>query len=763
MHGSDKFNGYVGSVTSWTIIGSHSQTYYARVKARNGAGLYGTYSISSDGITIDQAPPVTSDNAPSAWQISTVTVTLTPIDALSGVGATYYSINGGTWTEGATATIFSHGIHILSYYSVDNAGNIEATKTKTIQIDTTPPVINLTSPTDGSSTSNIYPFFFWQGTDTESGISKYDLYINGTLTKTFNGSGITSFIVTDWEVFGTETPFGTHTWCVVAHNSAGISTQSTTNTLVIFRQINDIDIHITQIEPSGFPEIDVYCEVVDQYPFYLEMLQPSNFTAKEDGISETPISVVPISGTSNLISVVLDIDRSGSMGGNKIVDAKIAACSFVDNMQEEDKAEIISFASNVTVNQSFTNDKTLLKNAINSLVANGWTALYDSIWESVNDLYHLSGQKATIVLTDGKDEGGVSKYTKEQVIAYAKQCGIPVYTIGLGSGVNEAVLKEIAGETCGEYYYSPGSDELKKIYLRISKKLREQYRITYTTHNKSWDGSTRTVSIEVVYGTLTGSDFSIYKSPKSPGPSSTITDLPAYLNQSSYTVSWTGTGTPGYGGLDSFDIQYKDGADGQWRDWLIRTIGTSSLFGLTDRTEGREGHTYYFQSRAWDTNGLWEAYPGTDGDTCVTIDFTPPTSNVSALPQYVASSFAVSWTGTDTLAGVKCYDIQYSKAGTNTWTDWLTQVTSNSAIFGPATESVTYYFRSRSQDNAGNWEEYSDQADAATTPDTTPPTGTPTQPTDYGTYSSSASITFAWTQGNATDTETGIAGYWLQV
>ncbi|MBU1600227.1 right-handed parallel beta-helix repeat-containing protein, partial [bacterium] len=52
VYGSDKFNGYVGSVTSWTIIGSHSQTYYARVKARNGAGLYGSYSASSDGITI---------------------------------------------------------------------------------------------------------------------------------------------------------------------------------------------------------------------------------------------------------------------------------------------------------------------------------------------------------------------------------------------------------------------------------------------------------------------------------------------------------------------------------------------------------------------------------------------------------------------------------------------------------------------------------------------------------------------------------------
>jgi len=47
--------------------------------------------------------------------------------------------------------------------------------------------------------------------------------------------------------------------------------------------------------------------------------------------------------------------------------------------------------------------------------------------------------------------------------------------------------------------------------------------------------------------------------------------------------------------------------------------------------------------------------------------------------------------------------------------------------------------------------------------DTTPPSGTPSTPADEGAYSYDFTITFNWTQGTATDPESGIAGYYLQV
>ena len=61
-----------------------------------------------------------------------MTVHLTGHDTLSGVGQTWYQVDGGPWQTGNTVVVLapvSHcndGLHTISYYSIDNAGNTEA-------------------------------------------------------------------------------------------------------------------------------------------------------------------------------------------------------------------------------------------------------------------------------------------------------------------------------------------------------------------------------------------------------------------------------------------------------------------------------------------------------------------------------------------------------------------------------------------------------------------------------------------------------------
>ena len=101
---------------------------------------------------LDTTPPTTTvSGAESLWHNSDITLTLTATDNPSGFGvaATYFQIDGGAWTEGTSVTIpapvdhSNDGIHTVSYYSTDNAGNTEATQSVTVKIDTRPPVIRL--------------------------------------------------------------------------------------------------------------------------------------------------------------------------------------------------------------------------------------------------------------------------------------------------------------------------------------------------------------------------------------------------------------------------------------------------------------------------------------------------------------------------------------------------------------------------------------------------------------------------------------------
>jgi hypothetical protein len=99
-------------------------------------------SAGSDEVKVDNRAPFTRDNAPADAQATDVTVALTATDTQSGVAATFYSIDNGTPVPGTSVLIAApldhtnDGSHVVTYFSVDNAGNAEADKTVTVVIDT---------------------------------------------------------------------------------------------------------------------------------------------------------------------------------------------------------------------------------------------------------------------------------------------------------------------------------------------------------------------------------------------------------------------------------------------------------------------------------------------------------------------------------------------------------------------------------------------------------------------------------------------------
>jgi len=97
----------------------------------------------------DTTPPVTTASLSGpkgdhGWYRGTVTVTLKATDPDDPVAATYYSVDGGPkQTYSAPFSIPGDGIHQLSFYSVDEAGNQEKPHHLKIKIDATPPTITV--------------------------------------------------------------------------------------------------------------------------------------------------------------------------------------------------------------------------------------------------------------------------------------------------------------------------------------------------------------------------------------------------------------------------------------------------------------------------------------------------------------------------------------------------------------------------------------------------------------------------------------------
>jgi Ca-activated chloride channel family protein len=267
---------------------------------------------------------------------------------------------------------------------------------------------------------------------------------------------------------------------------------------------------VAQVDTSAYPTVKLYVSVTDAAGQPQPGLAARDFAITEDGQPITIDSFAGGGGGTN--HTVLVIDRSGSMDeGDKIEGAREAAQAFVRQMRPGDQTAVIAFSNAPELVQPFTSDTALLERAIRRIRPDGSTALYDSMIAGVEQLKGLGGRRALLLLTDGRDmlaagdPTPASRASLGQAIKTAVDAGISVQAIGLGergtddprSGIDEVVLRRIADETGGEYFYTPGADQLAELYQRLSAGMQQEYVITYRSPRPFYDGTRRDIQVRV--------------------------------------------------------------------------------------------------------------------------------------------------------------------------------------------------------------------------------------------------------------------------
>jgi len=291
--------------------------------------------------------------------------------------------------------------------------------------------------------------------------------------------------------------------------------------------LDSVTLIYNDIDAQAFPQIVSVVSVMNDFGFVLGKLDENNFQVREDGVRELPIKVELLTGGEIGINVALVIDRSGSMRGQPIADAKNAASIFVDLLQSRDQAAVVSFSHQPRTDSPFSDDKSALKAAISQIDAAGGTAIFDALIHSVYLMSAGMKNRAIILLTDGADKD--SYYSYQQALNTLLSHEVRTFTIGLGLAQNspeENTLKDLADQTGGLYFYSPTSSDLEAIYRAIFKLLHSQYRITYATHNPARDGTLRHVRIDVLVRGNTSADTATYRAPSDVSP--VIPDSPDF-------------------------------------------------------------------------------------------------------------------------------------------------------------------------------------------------------------------------------------------
>jgi len=177
-------------------------------------------------------------------------------------------------------------------------------------------------------------------------------------------------------------------------------------------------------------------------------------------------------------SITLVIDTSGSMNEDeKIQNAKAGALEFLSLLGDVDTFSLIPFNSQIFPtgkNMPLKDYRTLIKQSVEGLYANGGTALYDAISLAYDQLVSdqaLNEKKiaAIVVLTDGADTD--SKTSLAELISKIKFDSethtIRVFTIAYGHDANQDILKQIADATQAKSYVGTPQN-IRSVFKDIS-------------------------------------------------------------------------------------------------------------------------------------------------------------------------------------------------------------------------------------------------------------------------------------------------------
>lgn len=164
-------------------------------------------------------------------------------------------------------------------------------------------------------------------------------------------------------------------------------------------------------------------------------------------------------------SLVVVIDTSGSMGGERVQLAKEVARLAIGRLLPHDKVGIVEFygAKRWAAPLQPASNRIELQRALNRMDAGGGTVILPAIEEAFYGLQNVQTRyKHVLVLTDG----GVERGAFEPLIRRMADKGIAVSTVLIGGAAHSEFLVNIANWGKGRFYSVPDRFSLPEILLK---------------------------------------------------------------------------------------------------------------------------------------------------------------------------------------------------------------------------------------------------------------------------------------------------------
>ncbi len=173
------------------------------------------------------------------------------------------------------------------------------------------------------------------------------------------------------------------------------------------------------------------------------------------------------------VAMSLVIDRSGSMTGLPMEMAKQACAATASTLQSDDLIEVIAFDSQPAryVKMQPARYRSRIQNDILRIQPGGGTEIFASLDMAYQDISAVEARKKhVILLTDGNAR---SEGIYDLVTSMLAE-NITVTTVGLGTGINDELLRMIADAGGGRYHNVPDPNSLPRVFTREAELISKE-------------------------------------------------------------------------------------------------------------------------------------------------------------------------------------------------------------------------------------------------------------------------------------------------
>jgi tight adherence protein B len=248
-------------------------------------------------------------------------------------------------------------------------------------------------------------------------------------------------------------------------------------------------VSIRDVDAGEYPEVGVTVSVAGG-------TSAGDLTVTENGEAVSEVEVTPLEESTTGVDVVLVVDTSGSIE-DALGSAISAAKSFVAKLPDDARIGVVSFSDNFQIERRLTLDRAGVLASLESLEANGETALYDGV-DAALRLFSGDSQRNIVLLSDGGDT--TSRATLSQVTSAASAEETAIHSIALRTLETDRDALRSLARSSGGTYSSAATADLAGVYEDIASALSQQFLVTYATDAA---GGTE---VEVGVSTSSGAD-----------------------------------------------------------------------------------------------------------------------------------------------------------------------------------------------------------------------------------------------------------------